>query len=189
MARPLDEQKRKAILTAAAELVATLGTGASTGKIANAAGVAEGTLFVYFATKDDLLNQLLVEIEADLAQSLPTPDAAGDTPRERVRRVWDCLVDWGLAHPVQRRAMRQLKVSDRISAESRQHAHALFRETRKMIELSLTGHSDPNLATFHIDTVLMGLAEIAMEAIAASPKDREYLKQAGFNLFWKGTAA
>ena len=54
MARPRSEDKRTAILEAATEVVAVLGVGAPTAKIAKGAGVAEGTLFTYFATKDDL---------------------------------------------------------------------------------------------------------------------------------------
>ena len=120
MARPLSEEKRKAILAAAAELVSSLGTGAPTAKIAAAAGVAEGTLFTYFATKDELLNELLVDIETELAQALRVSCGATNSPRERVQRVWECLVEWGKANPVQRKAMRQLKVSDRISAQTAQ---------------------------------------------------------------------
>lgn len=52
MARPLSEEKRNAILMAAAENVATDGLAARTAKIATAAGVAEGTVFTYFATKE-----------------------------------------------------------------------------------------------------------------------------------------
>ena len=51
MARPLSEEKREAILEAAAELVAQMGTGASTANIAKAAGVAEGTLFTISGRK------------------------------------------------------------------------------------------------------------------------------------------
>ena len=58
MARPLSENKRNAILNAATQAVAALGTGASTAGIAKGAGVAEGSLFTYFSNKDDLLNQL-----------------------------------------------------------------------------------------------------------------------------------
>ena len=35
----------------------------------------------------------------------------------------------------------------------------------------------------------MGLADIVIEAIAGKPKDAKHLRQAGFDLFWKGTAA
>ncbi len=58
MACPLSDDKRTAILEAATELVALLGVSAPTAKIAKCAGVAEGTLFTYFANKDELLNQL-----------------------------------------------------------------------------------------------------------------------------------
>ncbi|GGA40695.1 hypothetical protein GCM10010917_27430 [Paenibacillus physcomitrellae] len=42
------------------------GASASTIKIAKKAGVAEGILFVYFPTKDDLLNQLFLDLKSDL---------------------------------------------------------------------------------------------------------------------------
>lgn len=188
MARPLSEEKREAILEAAAELVAQMGTGASTANIAKAAGVAEGTLFTYFGTKDDLLNQLFVEFEKGLAEMLASSPQAG-SPRERVRHIWDRLIDWGVANPTQRKALRQLKVSDRVSAKSRRSCDAMFQEAREMVEQSLAGHVDPKRASFYIDTVLMGLADIVIEAIAGKPKDAKHLRQAGFDLFWKGTAA
>ena len=188
MARPLSEEKREAILEAAAELVAQMGTGASTANIAKAAGVAEGTLFTYFGTKDDLLNQLFVEIEKGLARMLASSPQAG-SPRERVRHIWDRLIDWGVANPTQRKALRQLKVSDRVSAKSRRSCDAMFQEAREMVEQSLAGHVDPKRASFYIGTVLMGLADIVIEAIAGKPKDAKHLRQAGFDLFWKGTTA
>ena len=73
MARPLSEEKRDALLEAASDLIAQFGTGASTAKIAKAAGVSEGTLFTYFPSKDDLLNDLFVEIEGELAETMLAP--------------------------------------------------------------------------------------------------------------------
>ncbi|MCP3368180.1 TetR/AcrR family transcriptional regulator [Bradyrhizobium cajani] len=189
MARPLSEQKREAILAAAAELVAAVGTGASTANIAKAARVSEGTLFTYFATKDELLNQLFVDIETNLAETVFAAVSTNADSHDRVRRIWDCLVEWGIANPTWRKALRQLKVSDRISDESRKRCDALFGESREMIERSLAGHVDPKRAAFYIGTVLMGLADVTIEAIATNPKNREHLKRAGFDLFWKGTAA
>lgn len=189
MARPLSEEKREAILAAAADLVAALGTSASTANIAKAAGVSEGTLFTYFATKDDLLNQLFVDFESDLAKTVLVPYRAKDKPQDYVRHIWDRLIDWGVANPVGRKVLRQLKVSDRINDDSRRQCNAQFGEARALVEKSLAGHIDPKRASFYIDAVLFGLAEITIEAIAANPKNREQLKRAGFDLFWKGAAA
>jgi len=55
MARPKSDDKRNAILAAAIEVVAEQGLAAPTAKIAKLAGVAEGSLFTYFATQDELL--------------------------------------------------------------------------------------------------------------------------------------
>lgn len=188
MARPLSETKRDAILASAAELIATLGIGASTAKIAKAAGIAQGTLFTYFATKDELLNRLFLEIESDLAGALLASCPAVGGPCERIRHMWDRAIEWGLANPVRCKAMRQLKVSDRISTESRRRSNALFREIREMVEESVAERADPDRASFYIGSVLSGLAEITIEAIAASPRDQESFKQASFDLFWKGIA-
>ena len=190
MARPLSEEKREAILAAAAELIATSGTGASTASIATAAGVAEGTLFTYFATKDDLLNQLFLEIETDLAQTMMAAHPAKGGSRERIQHVWNRLIDWGAANPTWRKALRQLKVSGRITAESRRRSNALFRESRELVEQSMAGHVAPERMSFYVDTVLIALADMTIAAMAASPKKQhEHLKQAGFDLYWKGTAA
>lgn len=58
MARPRSEDKRQTILRAATQLFAEEGLNAPTARIAKAAGVAEGTIFTYFANKDVLMNQL-----------------------------------------------------------------------------------------------------------------------------------
>ena len=189
MARPLSEEKRQALLDAAAEFVARLGTGASTAKIAKAAGVSEGTLFTYFPTKDDLLNQLFLEIEAHLTETMPAPYPADACVKDRLFVVWNRLIDWGLAHATARKALRQLKVSDRVTAESRKRCHAMFREARSIVEQCLAGHSAPERVAFYIDTILFDLADITMNAIAAKPKERKAIRQAGFDLFWKGSAA
>ena len=77
MARPRSEDKRAAILEAAAEAVAVLGVSAPTAKIAKGAGVAEGTLFTYFANKNELLNQLYLELKTDLGNAIMTGYPSG----------------------------------------------------------------------------------------------------------------
>ncbi len=189
MARPLSEEKRAALLEAASNLIAQLGTGASTAKIAKAAGVSEGTLFIYFPSKDDLLNDLFVEIESELAETMLAPYPSEAPARDRLFIVWSRLIEWGLNHSTERKALLQLKVSERVTAQSRQRCHAMFLDSRTMVEQCLAGHAAPERVAFYIDTILFDLADITMNAIEAKPKDLEEIRQAGFDLFWKGSAA
>src|ERR1700726_393291 len=128
MARPLSEDKRTAILEAAAKVVATLGLSAPTAKIAKGAGVAEGTLFTYFANKDELLNQLYLELKIDLRDAMMTGYPAGKSLIDRNRHVWGRYIGWGSAHPLKRRALRQLAVSDRITEGSKKLVREAFEE-------------------------------------------------------------
>ena len=62
MARLKSEEKRNAILAAATRLFAERGLAAAlTSEISRLAGIAEGTLFTYFGTKDELINSLYRE--------------------------------------------------------------------------------------------------------------------------------
>src|SRR6202023_686562 len=133
MARPLSEDKGTAIIEAATEVVAMLGVSAPTAKIAKSAGVAEGSLFTYFANKDELLNRLYLELKMDLRDAVITGYPAGKSLVDRSRHFWDRYIGWGSAHPLKRRAMRQLAVSDRITEATKKLAGDAFGELNSMM--------------------------------------------------------
>src|ERR1700730_13374138 len=126
MARPLSEDKRTAILVTATEVVAVLGVRARTAKIAKGAGAREGTLFTYSANKGELLNRLYLELKMDLRDAVIAGYPAGKSLIDRSRHFWDRYIGWGSAHPLKRRAMRQLAVSDRITEETKKRLGDAF---------------------------------------------------------------
>jgi AcrR family transcriptional regulator len=63
--------KREQILASALRLFVEFGFhGTPTSKIAKEAGVSNGTLFHYFATKEDLIKELYISIKNELNQFL-----------------------------------------------------------------------------------------------------------------------
>src|SRR6202035_4599125 len=119
MARPLSEDKRTAILEATTEVVAMLGVSAPTAKIAKGAGVAEGTLFTYFATKDELLNRLYLELKLELSEAMLPAAGRSSDARTRLRLGWQQYVRWGVTYPEKRKVLAQLGVSDRITEQTK----------------------------------------------------------------------
>jgi len=110
VARPKSEDKRNAILDAATRLFAERGLAAApTSEISKRAGVAEGTLFTYFETKDDLINSLYREIKLELADAMMSDFPRKKNVRTRLRHVWDRYVNWGIANPKQRKVLAQLQ--------------------------------------------------------------------------------
>jgi AcrR family transcriptional regulator len=188
MALPRSEEKRAAILKAATEVVAMLGVSAPTAKIAKGAGVAEGTLFTYFANKDELLNQLYRELKMDLRDAVLTGYPAGKSLIERSRHFWDRYIGWGSAHPLKRRAMRQLAVSDRITEETRTLLGDAFGPFNDMMRECAAGGAMKHQPPAFVSAIMSAIADATMEFIAREPAQAKRYTKAGFEAFWKAVA-
>lgn len=120
MARPRSEDKRNAILEAATRVIAVEGVSAPTAKIAKLARVAEGTLFTYFNNKDELLNELYLQLKAELRETMAAQALkATKSLKATALHAWTHYVSWGVANPEKRKVLAQLGVSDRITAKSK----------------------------------------------------------------------
>lgn len=120
MARPKSEDKKQALLEAATAAFAQSGVAASTSAIARSAGVAEGTLFRYFATKDELLNELYLSIKSGLVKAMVSGLTPNEKrPKENARNIWDGYIDWSIRHPMEHKAIRRMALSERITDETR----------------------------------------------------------------------
>ena len=122
MARPRSDDKRAAIMSAATRVIAAQGLGAPTAAIAREAGVSNGSLFTYFDTKADLLNQLYLELKAEMGAAALGGLPAGGDVREQMLHMWSRWLRWATAYPEKRRALAQLEVSDEITSPTHQAA-------------------------------------------------------------------
>lgn len=186
MARPLSDEKRDNLLQAAMVCIAEQGLVAPISRIAREAGVAEGTLYTYFPTKQDLFSQLFVTLETDFATSILSGLPVGAPARSQLSHVWNQLVDWGLAEPRRLKALLQLKVSTDIDAPHRAAAQKLLQAVQAAIESPLVGLVPPERLSFYTGPVLIGLVETTQKAILANPDQHAALREAGFAMFWKG---
>ena len=190
MARPLSDEKRQAILRATIEVIAEHGVGGPIAKIAQQAGVAEGTIFTYFTDKDALLNAAYLAAKEALASAMMTGLPSSLDLRERCRYVWDHYVEWGARHPQQRKAMNQLTVSDRITAATRQQGALAFQEIQEMLREIHAGGILREQPLAFVAAIMESLAQttlgfIASEADEANlPAVLEIYQRGGFEAFW-----
>ncbi|WP_338163171.1 TetR/AcrR family transcriptional regulator [Vibrio sp. 10N] len=88
--------KRQQILEAAEKMVAEFGIqGVSMQKLANAAGVAAGTIYRYFDDKDHLLEELRLYVVARMAKAVQAGVDADKPLKEQYRTMW--LNIWRIA--------------------------------------------------------------------------------------------
>ena len=186
MARPKSEDKRNAILDAATRLFAERGLAAApTSEISRLAGVAEGTLFTYFGTKDELINSLYRELKLELADAMMSDFPRKENVRTRLRHVWDRYVRWGIANPKQRKVLGQLLVSEVLTKESRDAGSAPFVEFQAMIRDAIEQRVFRNdVPVDLISKSLAALVEATIDLIVSNrPKAKQY-RDSGFQMFW-----
>ncbi|WP_028537261.1 TetR/AcrR family transcriptional regulator [Paludibacterium yongneupense] len=187
MARPKSEDKRNAILRAAIEVIAERGlTATPTAAISRLAGVAEGTLFTYFKTKDVLVNELYLTIKREQAATCMGGLPAEADVREQLRHVWDVYVDWGVAHPATRKAMAQLQVSGVLTAESLSAGLAPFARLQASIRTAIAQDRLRPLPEPFVEAVMQSLAETTMAAVSGKPEAAADYRRWGFEVLWNG---
>jgi AcrR family transcriptional regulator len=190
VARPKSEDKRNAILDAATRVFAERGlTAAPTSEISKQAGVAEGTLFTYFKTKDDLINALYREIKLELADAMMSGFPRRKSVRTRLRHAWDSYVNWGMTNLEQRRVLAQLQVSGMLSQESIEAGSAPFVEMQNTIRDAIARHIlRADLPLELISKMLGALAEATMDLIVLKPARANKYREGGFEIYWAGIA-
>ena len=127
--------KREAILAAALRLVARLGLhNTPMSAVAREAGVAAGTLYLYFPSKEAMLNALYLHVLEDRDRSMrPGPAAtagAAASARDGLWSFWHGLARWHLDRHDASNFAQQCKASGILSeetrdAERRKHAEGL----------------------------------------------------------------
>ena len=167
-------------------MFAERGLSAPTSAISHAAGVAEGTLFTYFATKDEMVNALYREIKLELADAMMSDFPRRASVRERFQHVWDRYVIWGVNNHAQQRALQQITVWSGLTEESKRAGIAPFLEIEKMAEAAVAQHLFLDRPLEFIRAAMAALADTTMEFMRRDPDQAEMYRRNGFEMLWAG---
>jgi AcrR family transcriptional regulator len=188
MARAKSEEKRDAILTAAARMIAERGLSASTACIAKTADVAEGSVFTYFTNKDDLLNHLYLQLRLQLSDVMRATHPECSSIRGQTSQVWCKYIDWGTDYPDKWRTLAQLTVSNRVTDRVRSSGMRAFGDVSALLERGITsGELRDHPAAFML-AVMGALAETTLDFIRHDPSRAEQYRVSGFNVLWRAIA-
>jgi AcrR family transcriptional regulator len=166
------------------ELFADRGIGhAPTSAISAAAGVAEGTLFTYFKTKDELLNELYREMRKEIDLEMADYPFAADV-RTRLRFVWDRFLDMAEKHPKRLKVQQQLRSSGRLLKDAEAPNMViteLLHTSREGAELGGLNGASPE----YLVLMFRAKAEATADFIAAHREMESESRELGFKLVWR----
>jgi AcrR family transcriptional regulator len=183
MSRPRSDEKRSAILEAARRVVAERGIeDAPTSAISRAAGVAEGTLFTYFKTKDDLMEALYLDLRHDYSVSVvDIPN--NREPRTRLRYLWDKFLDMGIRQPDRIVALTKLRARGKLHKENEPMDFAVTEAVKAVKEVVQNTYLERVPAEYLV-LLLRAHAEAAVEFIVEHPEKEECCRDIGFLMLW-----
>ena len=185
MPRPRSDDKRAAILDAAARVIAVQGLGAATAVIAKEAGVSNGSLFTYFDTKADLLNQLYLELKTEMgAAALGGLPADGDA-RGQLLSMCSGWLRWATAYPERRRTLAQLDVSDEITAGTHAAASEAMKSIAEILERSRANGPMRDAPLAFVVALANAVADATIDFIIRDPDNADAHAGAGFEAIWR----
>jgi AcrR family transcriptional regulator len=158
--------------------------GAPTSAISSTAGVAEGTLFTYFKTKDEMVNALYREIKLELADAMMSGFPRRASIRNRLQHVWNSYTEWGIANPMQQKVLQQMGVWSGLTEESKRAGTAPFLEIEKTAEAAVAQHVFQDLPLEFIAAAMSALADTTMEFMRRQPKQAQMYRSTGFAMLW-----
>ena len=186
MARPKSEEKRNKLLSVAAQVFAKGGLSAPTAAITSAAGMAEGTLFIYFKSKDDLIHALYEEVKNGLGEAMLSSYPQKASVRARVKHIWNKYIDWGMEHPDEMAVLNKIKVWEGLRADVRNVVTAQFAEIYALIDTAIHDGTFQNVPPEFVHAMIAAQAETTMHFMRQHPQDAECYKGKGFEICWNG---
>lgn len=181
--------KREAILNTALTLFVERGFyGTPTSLISKEAGVATGTLFFYFTTKEELIDTLYLRTKVEAAGAMQRGLDDEEDTQGRLRRLWINAVEWGVKNPARMQFMEQFAHSPFVSRTAREEGLSRFSFLHEYV---LKGIADGVIRNYDPSLLISMLASSLSSVIARvvevdDPGLRDAIIEQGMDFVWNG---
>lgn len=189
--KPKDEKKVEAIAAAVYRLAARHGLATVTlAAIAREAGVATSTLYVYYKSREDLLDDVYQKAKTAAVMRYGQCDDPNEPLKSRLRRVWNNIVDNRLENQPLVTFLEQYFHSDMLSEASRALSQRMYTPFFELLE---AGQRDEQLKVVPpplLAATILGLAkETAILVSRGDLPNDEKTRQTGFQICWDAIKA
>jgi AcrR family transcriptional regulator len=185
------KDKKTAIMEAASKLFTERGFhGTTTAQISKEAGVATGTLFNYFPTKEDLINSLYIEVKGELSRSMGKGIGIESTFQDKMKKLWANLINWGLDNQEKFLFVGQFCSSPYITKFTREE---VMKEYVFLHDLVNEGIKTGEIRDFSAELIIAMFYQASRTVVnlildSDSSQDENKFIDDGFQVIWNGLA-
>ncbi|MDB6016066.1 MAG: hypothetical protein JWR19_555 [Pedosphaera sp.] len=185
--------KQDHIMQTALELFAADGLAVPTAKIAKKSGVANGTLFNYFPTKQDLIEALYLAYKKEVTQLFLASGADKDQSlKESSFVVWNSYIRWAISNSLKFKVMNLLRSANVLSAKVLAEADDIFKPFYELVQNGINKGEIMNIDVHYLYKIKAAQIAVSInQALAGKLKGKALDSHilTGFDIFWKGVAA
>ena len=160
-----------------------------TSRIAKHAGVATGTLFNYFESKDALIDEVYLQLKHEWFNHIMDGFPQNGDIKESLEHVWFRYIDWSVRNAVRYQLLQQLKLSDLVSAETQRQQEAEMAQMLVLLEGGFAQGLFVDISVEYFAAIFQACIEAAVSiAMSQDLKDMALTKHIaqGFVIFWNG---
>lgn len=180
--------KREALLNAALELFVEKGIyNAPTSQISKKAGVATGTLFLYFKNKEELIKELYLDIIKEMRDCAMDFNKSGSVS-QILGEIWYKSVDWSIKNPEKFLYINQYIYSSLITSSILQDVFDiydfLFPIFKQGVNENIIKDYPPNVIFYLYTSSILQSSKWLIKG-----NDNEKIKEIFFEAFWNSIKA
>lgn len=186
MPRTKDWTKKGAIYDAAVKLVVERGFyGLKMAHVAKAAGMATGTLYIYFSNKEELINELFLKTKKEIAKVLTNPAHNAEGFQQSFRNRWFAYFRFCKGYPEKMLFVEQFLHSGFLSESIIAEAETLFQPLDDFLHY---GQQEQRIRKLNVEVLkaqLMGpIHEIVKISLKRPDIYTENLLEQCFEMAW-----
>lgn len=161
--------------------------GTPTSLIAKEAGVANGTLFHYYKTKDELIVALYVQIKKTMGMCIMAEHDANAPIKERCKKYYVAALTWGLENSVEFQYIQQFGNSPYVQllpADLQEQSQSWMNVIKEGIKVKLIKPLAPEYITSILSSHLYGVNQYILSA-GINGAARKKLINESFDMVWE----
>ena len=181
--------KKEILLQTALKLFVSRGfNDTPTSKIAKEAGIATGTLFYFFPTKDDLIVSLYLRLKDLAAENINAVLSGAKSIKEMIKTYYEESLKWSLHNPNEFLFLAQFSNSTYLKKighnEISAHIAPVLKIFHSAIAEKLIIDIDVNLLYILISNQVFGVNQYLVSKKTSKKAQRKIIEDT-FDLFWK----
>ena len=185
--------KKEHLLETALRLFAAEGLAVPTSQIAKTAGVANGTLFNHFPTKQNLIDTLYLETKTEVVQVFLAGGArTAGSLKQSSFVIWNGYIRWAIKHPLKHRVMNLFNTAQVLSPEVVAKVDDLLKPLYELVQKGISSGEIVDIGFDYLYQIKAAQMVVAIDQALARRLKGKALEahiRTGFQIYWKGVAA